>query len=279
MRKEWRDAAIAGNAGTVERLLAEGELIDGLDRYGQTALMLAATRGHATVIDQLLACDADLDIAAKYGLTALMLAIVNRHTDIAAALLTAGADTALRGAGAPGFADKTAGRLARDGGMSGLANQIALGLIARTFAGRTRPSEITDSKQLSDVEYDEVMSFDGIRWQDVTFAQIEQNSDAVFWFSPEAFRYYLPGLMSAGIKENRCDANCYDALIGMLDRSPEPDYWDDFFLSRWPLLTALETIAVAEWVDWLESLMPDGFHGNSYNRARETLLLLATRQE
>lgn len=279
MRKEWHDAAIAGNASAVERLLAEGEPIDGLDRNGQTALMLAATQGHATVIDRLLPHGPNLDITAKHGLSALMLAIVNRHTDVAAALLTAGADTALRGTGAPGFAGKTAGRLAREAGLSALANQIALGLIARAFAGRTPPSEITDSKQLTDVEYDEVMSFDGMRWQDVTFAQIERNSDAVFWFSPEAFRFYLPGLMSAGLRENRCDANCYDALIGMLDHSPAPDSWDDFFAPRWPLLTALETIAVAEWVDWLESLIPDGFLGNSYDRARDTLRLLARRQQ
>lgn len=36
---------------------------------------------------------------------------------------------------------------------------IALSLINRSFANRLPPSELTDSMQLSDVEYAEVMSF------------------------------------------------------------------------------------------------------------------------
>lgn len=52
---------------------------------------------------------------------------------------------------------------------------------------------LSTSKQLSDLEYEEVMSYQGMRWQDVSFAQIEQHPDAVFWLVPEAFGYYLPG--------------------------------------------------------------------------------------
>ena len=63
----------------------------------------------------------------------------------------------------------------------------ALNLIGEAFADRVPPSAMTDSMQLSDVEYDEVMSFDGMRWQDAQFDQVEKNADAVFWFSPEAF--------------------------------------------------------------------------------------------
>lgn len=157
--------------------------------------------------------------------------------------------------------------------------KLALDKIKQAFANRPAPNVMTDSNQLLDFEYEELMSFEGMRWQDVTFDQIERNSDAVFWFSPEAFCYYLPGFMSAGLQENRTDTNAYDALIGWLDRSPEPDYWDDFFLPRWPLLTAVEIDAVAEWVRWLEIVQPDAFHANTYDRVRDTLTLLKWKAE
>ena len=157
---------------------------------------------------------------------------------------------------------------------------IALDLIDAAFADRTRPTVMSDSKQLSDVEYEEVMSFEGMTWREVTFAQIEKNADAVFWFAPEAFCYYLPGFLAAGLKENRTDTNAYDSLIGMLDRSPEPDYWDDFFLPRWTLLSVAEVEAVRCWVRWLACVLPNAFQPNSYARAGDTLTLLqALRDE
>ena len=150
----------------------------------------------------------------------------------------------------------------------------ALQLIASAFAGRGAPAQITDSLQLSDVEYDEVMSFDGMRWEDVTFAQVQECSDAVFWFAPEAFCYFLPGFLSAGLRVERTDTNAYDALIGMLDRSPEPDYWDDFFLPRWISLSVNEIDAVSAWARWLAGVEPDLAGGDTAQRVQDTLTLL-----
>lgn len=154
----------------------------------------------------------------------------------------------------------------------------ALGLINSAFARRPPPDVMTDSKQLSDLEYEEVMFFQGMRWQDVTYDQVEQYSDAVLWFAPEAFCYYLPGFLASGIRENRTHANACDALIGMLDRSPEPTSWDDFFAPRWTLLNVAEIDAVAAWVRWLQAVEPGSFYSNAYQRALETLLLLKDRR-
>lgn len=153
----------------------------------------------------------------------------------------------------------------------------ALERLVAAFAAREAPAVMTDSQQLSDAEYEEVMSFEGLRWEDLAFDQVERNSDAVFWFAPEAFCYYLPGLLAAGLREDRLDANAFDALIGMLDRSPEPDWWDDFFAPRWTLLSPPEVDAVAAWLAWYEAVLPDAFHANTYDRARETLRLLNRR--
>ena len=155
---------------------------------------------------------------------------------------------------------------------------VALDLIAAAFAERARPAVMTDSLQLSDVEYAEVMAFDGLAWPEVDFETIEANADAVFWFAPAAFCYYLPGFLAAGLKADRRDTNAYDALVGMLDRSPEPAWWDDFFRPRWTLLTAAELDAVAAWLRWFQAAEPEAFHANSFERALATLALLKARR-
>ena len=125
MREDWRNAAIAGNRSVIARFFAEGSDINKRDRYGQTALMLAAQHGRAEVVRILLEHGADLDVTAKYGLSALMLAVSNGHTEVAKQLIDAGANTQLRGNGAPGFAGKTAGELAEYGGLTDLADYLA----------------------------------------------------------------------------------------------------------------------------------------------------------
>ena len=151
---------------------------------------------------------------------------------------------------------------------------IALGLINAAFANRAPPLEMTDSKQLSDLEFAEVMSFEGLRWQDITFDLIERNSDVVFWLAPEAFCYYLPGILAAGLKENRWESNAYDSLIMFLDRSPDADAWDHFFLPRWSLLTVEEIDAVAAWARWLSVVQPVATFENTFERVQDTLTLL-----
>jgi hypothetical protein len=154
---------------------------------------------------------------------------------------------------------------------------LALELIGVAFAERARPTVMTTSQQLSDLEYEEVMSYEGMDWQDVNFAQVEKHSDAVFWFAPEAFCYYLPGILAAGLREARWDANAYDSLIGMLDRSPEPDYWDDFFRPRFTLLTTAELESVGAWARWLQDVDPGAFHANTFERVQQSLTLLKER--
>ena len=75
MTPEWEGAARRGSLDVLERLAAAGTDIDALDRYGQTALMLAA---------------------------------INGRTEVVRILVDTGADLGLRGTGAPGFAGKTA---------------------------------------------------------------------------------------------------------------------------------------------------------------------------
>jgi ankyrin repeat protein len=108
----WERAVTGGDPAEVRRLLAAGAHVNSRDRYGQTALMLAAHRGGLGIVEALVQAGADLNATAKYNLSALMLAIVAGHDAVALALIRAGADRAIRGTGAPGFASKTAHDLA-----------------------------------------------------------------------------------------------------------------------------------------------------------------------
>ena len=120
----WEDAVERGAAGEIRDLLERGADPDTRDRYGQTALMRAALHGHAELVEVLIGAGAALDVTAKYGLSALMLAAVNGREEIARALIRAGADRGIRGTGAPGFAGRTAGDLARDRGLEDLAAEL-----------------------------------------------------------------------------------------------------------------------------------------------------------
>ena len=124
MRSAWHQAAVDGDLAAVAGLLRNGHDLDSLDRYGQTAIMLASVHGRCDLVDLLVQHDANLDVTAKNELSALMLAIINGHADIAMALVKAGADPHLQGSGAPGFAGKTASDLAMERGLDELVEAI-----------------------------------------------------------------------------------------------------------------------------------------------------------
>jgi len=104
----WERAVRRGDVQAVREMLGAGSDVNSRDRHGQTALMLAAHHGHRELVETLVEAGADLNVTAKYNLTALMLAIVAGHAAVARVLVQAGANPGVRGAGAPGFAGKTA---------------------------------------------------------------------------------------------------------------------------------------------------------------------------
>jgi ankyrin repeat protein len=113
---EWEAAARAGSVEILRELLSKGTDVNGRNRHGQTAVMLAAAEGHAAAVRLLAEHGADLNHTAKYGLSALMLAVVRSHVEVVRALSAAGADRAIQGTGAPGFSGKTALDLAEGRG-------------------------------------------------------------------------------------------------------------------------------------------------------------------
>jgi uncharacterized protein len=124
MIEQWWGAVSRGDLGSVRSLLETGASVNKLDRYNQSALMIAARHGQTEVARLLIGHGADLDITAKYGLSALMLAVVNLHAGVSRVLVDAGANIDIKGTGAPGFDGKTAADLAEGNGQRELAEYI-----------------------------------------------------------------------------------------------------------------------------------------------------------
>ena len=95
MTRDWQEAIERGDIETACALLDTGANIDALDRYGQTALMIAAYKGHFKLAQLLVDRGANLNHSAKSKLTALMLTVFSNQPKIARLLISSGADTAL----------------------------------------------------------------------------------------------------------------------------------------------------------------------------------------
>ena len=88
-----REAARTGDVERVAALLDQGVPVDAVNKYGATALNLAAGAGRTGAVALLIERGADLDRAEEfYGATPLQAAFFNEHRDAALLLLAAGAE-------------------------------------------------------------------------------------------------------------------------------------------------------------------------------------------
>lgn len=139
------------------------------------------------------------------------------------------------------------------------------------FSHRVRPVTLCERERLEEIKTVEIFVQALLEKLDV--ALIQEHYDAIFWLTPEAFCYFLPRLIELTIKENVTELLAVDAIISMLDRSPRKEYWDDFFLSRWALLTPTECESLQKWILWL--LVDGNCEGREkLDRAFDTLELL-----
>ncbi|MFT4926753.1 MAG: hypothetical protein ACI8WB_002851 [Phenylobacterium sp.] len=149
--------------------------------------------------------------------------------------------------------------------------------IELSFKHWNRPIILTKSSTLSEDELLEVRHFEDLTNSNLTIADLEDNFSVMYWFTPEAYCYFLPGILIAGLKAHRDDLLIYDSIVNLLDRSPEPDYWDEFFIDRWQLLTNDEIEIIQEWLLWLTS-QNSPYDDISLGRCFDTLELLVKQK-
>ncbi|MEZ5496154.1 MAG: hypothetical protein R3F25_04910 [Gammaproteobacteria bacterium] len=99
----------------------------------------------------------------------------------------------------------------------------------KTFPMENPPSILSDSIQLDKYERRELDLLAGKTWIEIDCEFLQVSYDIIFHLSPDAFHYYLPGICCAGLREDNKDLLVFHSIITMLDRSPVPEYWDDFF--------------------------------------------------
>ena len=141
------------------------------------------------------------------------------------------------------------------------------------FGARREPERLWVATT-SPGERREMESFRGLDWTTLTCDHLVENFSALFHFSPEAFAYFLPRILAAGIREGRVDLLAYDVVVGDLDRSPRPDYWNESFADRWAPLSREECRAVQSWLLWLMEADGEARFENTFDRAFDTLTLL-----
>lgn len=82
----------SGNIEMSEALINAGVDVDKCDKWGTTALMIAAEQGHIDIINILLEAGADINAQDSYGCTALMFAMICSSSRTAEYLIESGAN-------------------------------------------------------------------------------------------------------------------------------------------------------------------------------------------
>jgi hypothetical protein len=148
--------------------------------------------------------------------------------------------------------------------------------IEDAFRQRKRPTAVIAANELTTSEQAEAQWFEGRDWRSLTATDWSTHSDAFYAFTPDAFLYFLPSLLSVSVANPQTWLAPADSLIRMLDRSPAVENWDDFLLRRLVGLRDDEYDAISAWL-LVRAEGGQGEVSESYGRAFDTVALL--RQE
>lgn len=123
--------------------------------------------------------------------------------------------------------------------------------IMKGFDCLIKPDRTLITSAMSDDEIVAIKELESYRWKEVPLDFLCKNYDVLFLVSPQNFRYYLPVAMLISLEDcvNKVPS---DNLILELDRSADPVLWDEYFISRWGLLSQGEIETCLDWVLWLQ---------------------------
>lgn len=151
--------------------------------------------------------------------------------------------------------------------------------IHTAFSWRSRPQVLAVSNALSSSELATLDVFSCQSWRDINGDLWEKYFDVMTLLSPEAFCYFLPGILKASVEEEEPNLIVAVSIVEMLDRSPDPAWWDEFFLARWPNLSRSECLVLQEWLYWLAKFKRRSVSDDSLERAVQTVELLKERED
>jgi hypothetical protein len=146
--------------------------------------------------------------------------------------------------------------------------------ISDAFGWRAKPIKLSASSQIGDADLLSVNKFYGLSWYDLTEDLLRDNFEAFSFFAQDAYCYYLPGVMKITIDNQRFDYLAVLNIVGMLDRSPVVEYWDELFTERWTSFSLEELNVIENWLLFMAFESLNVFESNSLDRAIETIELL-----
>ena len=144
--------------------------------------------------------------------------------------------------------------------------------IASAFSHRQRPTDVTNVVVCSSLR-DDALHFAGKDWKSVSALDWLKYSDAFFGFSPDAFVYFLPSILSLSLENSNRSLVAADALVTALDTSADPSIWPEWFAQRFVLLTAVEIAVLRDWATHYLSGADEG-EGSEFSRVQDTLAML-----
>jgi hypothetical protein len=147
--------------------------------------------------------------------------------------------------------------------------------IINAFSHRTLPESLIGTQPRDTTDRSVLESLQKLNDWMIPISFLEQEYDFFTLIDGAAFCYFLPRTMLTSFNENRPDLLVVDSLISDLDRSPRKDYWDKYFIDRWPRLTKPEVAVVSDLISWLSHTKDWAHNELSLIRAMETLDLLA----
>ena len=160
--------------------------------------------------------------------------------------------------------------------------------IERVFSTRPKPPQVRldDEVIQLDDDVEDALWFSGHDWHELTWQNWQEHNDAIFFFDPEAFAYYLPSILLLSAQNPNESLNAADSLIGELDRTPDPEEWPEGFVNRFIELNRAELDILKEWLLQVCEYLPyrgwgiaASGPGDTFGRAFDTIDLLQKEVE
>jgi hypothetical protein len=127
-------------------------------------------------------------------------------------------------------------------------------IIERAFAEVPPPADDNLYTAVGDEVYEDTEPFRGKQWQELAPDFLQRHYNALFWFSPEAFHYYLPAFLKGGLVTP--DADYVVTILNFLEPTAR-ETLAGFRAQRWARLSVAQITALEVWLRWiLENAKP-----------------------
>jgi hypothetical protein len=147
--------------------------------------------------------------------------------------------------------------------------------IREAFAWRTRPEIVADRSRSPVTDRQDAERLERHSGEELDWWFLQQNADALYAMTPEAFRYYLPEFMILGMAASEASPLFISPIFQMLDPGPDTTFWSDAFRRNWVGMNSDEYDALKAWAVFLASSNAGWVDDVVLSRDFDTLVRLA----